>query len=93
MSRKNAFSLEKSMRVVMRHNKRHEPHSPPVNVDDITITEPILKDCIIKVAHFVEHDDTYLPIFERLTNELEELRRKNKLKDYAHQIVRQNITL
>ena len=40
-----------------------------------------------------EHGDTYLPIFERLKEELEILKQREALKSYARKVANENIKL
>ena len=90
MLNKNTFSVEKAMQLVMCHKKTHEPaqpQKPTVDVDNIEITEDVLKHCTIKMAYIVQQDDTYLPIFRRLTEEREKLRQVNELREYALKII------
>ncbi len=63
-------------------------------LSDIEINETTLKECLCYMAYMVnEHGDTYLPIFERLKEELEILKQREALKNYARKIANENIKL
>ena len=50
----------------------------------MNINEETLSHCLITLAHVVkEHGDDYLPIFERIKNELDDYRHSQSLKDIA----------
>lgn len=83
------------MRVVMHHKKTDQPtFRKRIALSDIEINKTTLKECLCYMAYMVnEHGDTYLPIFERLKEELEILKQREALKNYARKIANENIKL
>ena len=83
------WNIETAMQSIMRsHNKDFEP----IEIDwhqDIPVNEQTLKECLVQLADIMSNHDEgeiFLPIFQRVHNELKDIQAQNELLQYAQQI-------
>lgn len=95
MTKTVEWSIENAMHNVMRHKDCNQPtFIKPTHLKNNEVNQATLKRCLNYVACLIsQHGDLYLPIFERLKNELEQHQKQDALKDYAKQIANKEIDL
>jgi hypothetical protein len=87
-SEQDAF-IYKAMANVMQP-KAALPLKTCFQAASITIDHGTLSHCLVALAHLInDGDDVYLPIFERIKNELAQLEHTTELKDLAMNLVAQ----
>jgi hypothetical protein len=87
LTTKDNWSIENAMQVVMRHRKTERTFYKNNTNKDTSITEETLKIHLTDLANIIEdHGDKYLPVFERVHNELKSFQKQNELREFARRI-------
>lgn len=83
------WNIEKAMSNVMQGQVGLSSKST-FNYASTPIDHATLSHCLITLAHLIkDHGDDYLPIFERLKNELSDFTHSQSLKAFAIQLAEQ----
>ncbi len=82
-----SWNVEATMHTII-HQQKDDFQLSNIDWDrEIPINETTLKRCLLELANIIEeHGDIYLPIFERVHNELQGLQKRNELREYVRKI-------
>jgi len=83
--------IKKAMNNVMQSQQNKIGLTTDFQHASVNIDQDTLAECLVTLAHIVkEHGDDYLPIFERIKNELDEYNHSQNIKEIALSIAEQN---